>query len=97
MSIHLDINVDVDDIVSSVWSRYDQKQLLEALLDVMDVRDVLEVMKEHHEYEDRGHQVRAVITGDNESFIAACRKIYENRWRLNLQDEEYIVRLADKL
>jgi hypothetical protein len=97
MSISIDIDLDVEDIINNIWRKSDKIALLEGLLDDLDPTEVLKTIKSHKVYIDRANQVRAALTGDDASFEAACAKINANRWRMNLEDEEYILKLADKL
>jgi hypothetical protein len=97
MSIRVDVDLDIDDIIGSIWRKSDKIELLEGLLDDLDPAEVLKTIKSHEAYTDRTNQVRAALTGDDASFASACAKINANRWRMNLEDEEYILKLADKL
>jgi hypothetical protein len=97
MSISIDIDLDVEDILGNIWRKSDKIALLEGLLDDLDPKDILNTIRSHKVYIDRANQVMAALTGDDASFEAACMKIAANRWRLDLQDEEYILKLADKL
>lgn len=54
-------------------------------------------MKNHEDYADKKNAVRGALTGDDYSFNSACNKLAVNRWRMNLEDEQYILNLADKL
>jgi len=97
MSISIDIDLDVEDIINNIWRKSDKIALLEGLLDDLDPVDVLKTIKSHESYTDRSNQVRAALTGDDASFTNACAIINANRWRMSLEDEEYILKLADKL
>lgn len=97
MSISIDIDLDVEDIINNIWRKSDKIALLEGLLDDLDPAEVLKTIKSHEAYTDKTNQVRAALTGDDASFASACAKINANRWRMNLEDEEYILKLADKL
>lgn len=95
MSISIDI--DIDEIVSNIWRKSDKIELLEALLDDLDPAEVIKIMKNHEDYADKKNAVRGALTGDDYSFNSACNKLAVNRWRMNLEDEQYILNLADKL
>lgn len=97
MGISIGVDLDIDDILSSIWRKSDKIELLEGLLDDLDPVDVLKTIKSHESYTDRSNQVRAALTGDDASFTNACAVINANRWRMSLEDEEYILKLADKL
>lgn len=95
MSISIDI--DIDEIVSNIWRKDDKIELLEALLDDLDPSEVLKIIKNHKDYADKKNAVRGALIGDDYSFNSACNKLAVNRWRMNLEDEQYILNLADKL
>lgn len=97
MSISMNAEIDIDEIIDSIWRRGDKIELLERLLDDLDPADVLKTIKSHQDYTDKTNQVRAALTGDDISFGVACEKINANRWRIDLEDEQYILNLADKL
>ena len=96
-SISIDVDIDINDILNSIWRKSDKITLLEGLLDDLDPKDVIQVLRDHKNYGDKSNQVRAALTGDDHSFTTACNKIAANRWRMNLEDEQYILNLADKL
>lgn len=97
MSISLDIDVEIEDILSSLWRKSDKLELLKGLLEDLDPKDVIQTLRDHKDYADRSAQVRAALTGDDYSFTVACNKIAANRWRLNLEDELFTLKLADTL
>jgi hypothetical protein len=97
MSISMNVDIDIDEIIDSIWRKGDKIELLERLLDDLDPADVLKTIKSHQDYTDKTNQVRAALTGDDYSFNSACNKLAVNRWRMNLEDEQYILNLADKL
>jgi hypothetical protein len=92
----ISIDVDVDEIVYSLAS-YEKRSLLEELLNHMDDIEVIKVIKEATNFKESAGTAISLLTGDDDAFEAACNKIAENRWRLNLADEEYILQLANKL
>jgi len=96
-SVSIDVDVDLDDIVRSIWRKDDKLDLLELLLDELEAKDVLKAIKSHENYRDMTNQIRTALVGDDTSFTYACNKISANRWRMNLEDEQYILNLADKL
>jgi Tfp pilus assembly protein PilN len=96
-SISIDVDIDIYDIIHSLYSKAAQIEMLEALLDAMDTKVVLETLRSHSNYEGNSQNVNAAMTGDDLTFKIACAKIDANRWRLNLEDEQYILNLADKL
>ena len=96
-SISIDVDLEIDEILNSIWRKSDKITLLEGLLDDLDPKDVIWVLKDHKNYGDKSNQVRAALTGDDHSFTTACNKIAASRWRMNLEDEQYILNLADKL
>lgn len=93
---YLSIDIDIDDILSEC-GRYDEKRLLEGLLEQMDPEDVLEIIKQNKDYKDVSKQVASVVLGDDISFANACERIKENRWRLPLDQEQIILEIASKL
>jgi len=93
----ISINMDIDEIIDCIWRKSDKIELLERLLDDLDPADVLKTIKSHQDYTDKTNQVRAALTGDDVLFGVACEKINANRWRIDLEDEQYILNLADKL
>lgn len=97
MAISIEVDLDISEILSSIWRKSDKLELLNGLLDDLDSKDVIQTIRNHKAYENRSNQVRAALTGDDHSFTIACNKINANRWRMNLEDEQYILNLADKL
>ena len=93
----MNVDIDIDEIIDSIWRKGNKIELLERLLDDLDPADVLKTIKSHQDYTDKTNQVRAALTGDDVSFSVACEKINANRWRIDLEDEQYILNLADKL
>jgi len=87
------IDIDIDEVLWGL-SRREQKEMLEGLLDKMDTSEVLSIIKNHKDY--TPNQL-AELQGDNSEFNTACAIIASNRWRLDLADEEYILKLANKL
>jgi len=96
-SINVDVDIDMDDIISSLYRKSDKIELLEMLLDEMDSKDVLDTIRSHENYTDMTNQVRTALIGDDASFTYACAKINSNRWRLPLEQEQLILQIADKL
>ena len=96
-SISIDVDLEIDEILNSIWRKSDKITLLEGLLDDLDPKDVIQVLRDHKNYGDKSNQVRAAMTGDDHSFTTACDKIAASRWRMNLEDEQYILNLANKL
>jgi uncharacterized protein with ACT and thioredoxin-like domain len=92
----ISIDVDIDEIVYSLAS-YEKRSLLEELLNNMDDVEIIKVIKETTNFKESAGTAISLITGDDNAFESACNKISENRWRLNLADEEYILKLANKL
>jgi hypothetical protein len=97
MAVSIQVDLDISEILSSIWRKSDKLELLKGLLDDLDSKDVIQTIRNHKAYENRSNQVRAALTGDDHSFTIACNKINANRWRINLEDEQYILNLADKL
>lgn len=93
----MNVDIDIDEIIDSIWRKSDKIELLERLLDDLDPADVLKIIKSHQDYTDKTNQGRAAFTCDDVSFGVACEKINANRWRIDLEDEQYILNLADKL
>ena len=96
-SISIDVDLEIDEILNSIWRKSDKITLLEGLLDDLDPKDVIQILRDHKNYGDKSNQVRAAMTGDDHSFTTACDKIAASRWRMNLEDEQYILNLANKL
>jgi hypothetical protein len=94
MSISVDI--DIDDILWGLGS-WDQRELLEGLLDDMGIDDILSIIKSHKDYKEEVYQIRTALIGDDISFNKACYKISINRWRLPPEQEQLILQIADKL
>lgn len=90
---YITVDVDIDDILSSLGSR-EQRELFEELLDIMKYSDVKKMVQD--KFKDQNTSDLEISTRDSE-FHRAALKIVKNRWRLDLSDEMYIIHLADKL
>lgn len=90
---YINIDVDIDDILSSLGSR-EEKKLFEGLLDTMKFSDVKKMVQD--KFKDQNTSDLELSTFDSE-FHKAALKLVNNRWRLGLSDEMYIIQLADKL
>lgn len=92
------VEINIDEILWGLTS-WDQKKMLEGLLNDMDPKKVLDIIRNHTKYADKPHQVReaAIYPEGDVEFASACAKVANNRWRLDLTDEEYILKLASKL
>lgn len=92
----INIDVDVEEIVYTL-SSYEKRSLIKELLNNMTSNDAIRAIKEVVSFKESAGTAISLLTGDDNSFESACNKIAENRWRLNLADEEYILKLANNL
>lgn len=92
----VNIDIDIDNILRGLSSR-DQEELLEGLLDKMKSTKVLKIILNHEYYADKVNQVKFAAYGDDPEFVKACGKIAANKWRLPLEQEQYILQIAEKL
>jgi hypothetical protein len=94
---YISVDFEIDEVLSSLWKKSDRLELLEGLLEVLDPEDVLSVLNSNSEYTDKTNRIKPSLSGDDSKFAEACEIINVNRWRLDLEDEQYILNLANKL
>jgi hypothetical protein len=93
---YISIDIDVEEIVYNL-SSYEKKNLLKELLNDMDAGVIIKAIKEAVNFKKSEGTAISIITGDDSTFESACRILAENKWRLDLADENYILKLANKL
>lgn len=90
------VDVDVDDIIFSA-SSYEKKAILRELLENMDHSDIIKIIKSVESFHNSANTAVNIIVGSDNKFEEACKRIAVNQWRVELEDEHTILRIADKL
>jgi hypothetical protein len=84
----VNVDIDLEDITDDL-SRRDKIKLLNILIEDLDYDAIRTALK--------GTDFTNIDMHEGGTFESAIRKLLDNRWRLPLADEDYILNLANKL
>ncbi len=90
----ISLDVDIDDILNSL-SRADRRELLEALQEDGYIPKELTITDEG-EIKLPALMERKKIASSNNEFNQALQKLFDEGWRLTLEQEQYIINLSKR-
>jgi hypothetical protein len=92
--MYVNVEIDLEDLYYDL-SREDKVTLLEWLIEELPQGVITKALLQRKGFSK--NQVPQLVSSSEEEFTYACKDISVNKWRLSLEDEETILRIANKL
>lgn len=90
----ISIDVDIDDIIWGMGS-YDRKAFFKAMQDEGYISKSCVITKDG-EVKAAAHVERNALAESKDEFNCALQKLFNNGWKLTLEQEQYIIELAKR-
>jgi len=91
-SINIDVDIDIDDIISGM-SRHDRRKFFESMKEDGYISDCCLITNDG-EVKASAHIEKRAIEESEDEFNQALQKLFGNGWKLTKGQEQYIIQLS---